>query len=426
MLDSNITRVWAREVLDSRGNPTVEAQVQTNAVLASAIAPSGASTGTHEALELRDGGKRYGGKGVLKAVDNVRTLISPALVGMDVTDLGSIDKVMIELDGTPNKSRLGANATVAVSLASAKAGALAKGVELFEHLSAGSHILPVPMMNILNGGKHAGSNLKVQEFMISPAGGKTFADSLRMGTEVYHALKSNLKEAYGVQAVNIGDEGGFAPPLDTTVQALDIIVKSIETAGYVPGKDIFVAMDAAASEFYENGAYHIDGKRLSPGELIDFYSKLVAQYPLLSLEDPVEEDAFDTMAEMTTKMGSRIQLVGDDLFVTNVQRLQEGIKRGAGNALLLKVNQIGTITESVQAADLAKRSNYAVMVSHRSGESEDTSIADLAVALGCGQIKTGAPARAERTAKYNRLLRIEEALGSRAKYAGLGAFKGRK
>lgn len=422
-MSSKITRVWAREVLDSRGNPTVEAEVAAGDVLVTAIAPSGASTGTHEALELRDGGNRYGGKGVMNVVRNVREVIAPALVGMDVQDLRAIDRRMIELDGTPNKSKLGANGTVAVSLAVARAGAEVKCIPLHEHLTAGSHILPVPMMNIVNGGKHAGSKLKIQEFMVSPAGAPTFAEALRTGAEVYQALRKKLKDAYGPGAINIGDEGGFAPPLDSTDQALEVIVGAIEAAGYVPGKDVYLAMDAAASEFYEDGVYVVDGKRLTPGELADMYAGLRSKYPLISLEDPFMEDDFETMAEMTKKMGSKLQLVGDDLFVTNPQRLKMGIDRKAGNALLLKVNQIGTVSEAMDAAAMARKADYAVMVSHRSGESEDTSIADIAVALGCGQIKTGAPARAERTAKYNRLLRIEEALGSRAKYAGRAAFR---
>lgn len=417
-----ITRVWAREVLDSRGNPTVEAEIETGKVTVTAIAPSGASTGSHEALELRDGGKRYGGKGVAEVVRNVREIIAPALVDMDVADLRAADRRMIELDGTPNKSKLGANATVAVSLAVAQAGAEVKGLPLHEHLRTGSHVLPVPMMNILNGGKHAGSKLRIQEFMVAPVGAPTFAEALRMGTEVYHSLKKKLKDAYGVGAVNIGDEGGFAPPVDTTDQALSIIVKAIEAAGYVPGKDVYLAMDAAASEFYENGAYNVDGKSLTPGELVDFYADLKARYPLISLEDPVMEDDFATMAEMTARMGKKLQLVGDDIFVTNPDRLRTGIEAKAGNALLLKVNQIGTVSEAMDAAALAQRNHYAVMVSHRSGESEDTSIADIAVALGCGQIKTGAPARGERTAKYNRLLRIEERLDEKAVYAGRSAF----
>jgi enolase len=359
----------------------------------------------------------------MNVVRSVRETIAPALVGMDVTDLRAIDDKMIELDGTPNKSKLGANGTVAVSLAAARAGAEARGVPLHEHLASGSHILPVPMMNIVNGGKHAGSNLKIQEFMIAPAGAPTFAEALRIGSEVYQSLKKKLKDSYGPQAINIGDEGGFAPPLDNTDQALEIIVKAIEGAGYVPGKDVYLAMDAAASEFYENGLYVVDGKKLSPGELVDLYAGLKAKYPLISLEDPFMEDDFDTMAAITKRMGSTLQLVGDDIFVTNPQRLRMAFERKAGNALLLKVNQIGTVTEAMDAARLAQNNNYAVMVSHRSGESEDTSIADIAVALGCGQIKTGAPARSERTSKYNRLIRIEEQLGTRAKYAGRGAFR---
>ena len=395
-----ITRIWAREVLDSRGNPTVEAEVTVGKITVTAIAPSGASTGSHEAIELRDGDKRrYLGKGVLKAVDNVRREIAPVLKGMDVLDLSSIDRAMIELDGTPNKACLGANATVAVSLACAQAGAAVKGVELHEHLAPGSHILPVPCMNILNGGKHAGSNLRIQEFMVVPAGAQSFTEALRMGVEVYHALKKLLRDSYGVSAVNIGDEGGFAPAMNTTAEAMDAIVKAIEAAGHVPGKDVFLAMDAAASEFYHDGHYVLDGKDLSSGELADVYMSLRDRYPLISLEDPFFEDDLDAMAELTRRVGSRLQLVGDDMFVTNVKRLRMGIDRGAGNALLLKVNQVGTVTESMEAASLASSSNYGVMVSHRSGESEDTSIADIAVALGSGQIKTGAPARGERTAK---------------------------
>jgi len=422
-MSSKITRVWAREVLDSRGNPTVEAEVEAGRLTVTAIAPSGASTGSYEALEIRDGGERYGGKGVTNVVRGIREIIAPALVGTDVADLRGADRRMIELDGTPNKSKLGANAMVAVSLAVARAGAEVKGIPLHEHLRAGSHVLPVPMMNILNGGKHAGTKLRIQEFMVAPVGAPTFAEALRTGVEVYHSLKKKLKDAYGVGAVNIGDEGGFAPPVDTTDQALDVIVKAIEAAGYVPGKDVCLAMDAAASEFYENGVYTVDGKSLSPGELVDFYADLKARYPLISLEDPVMEDDFATMAAMTERMGRELQLVGDDLFVTNPERLRKGIEAKAGNALLLKVNQIGTVSEAMEAAALAKSSGYAVMVSHRSGESEDTSIADIAVALECGQIKAGAPARGERTAKYNRLLRIEEHLGANAVYAGRSAFR---
>ncbi len=422
MSDFEITRVWGREVLDSRGNPTVEAQVETESVVVTAIAPSGASTGTFEALELRDGGSRYAGKGVLKAVGNVRELISPQLKGMDVTDLRAIDAAMKELDGTGNMARLGGNATTAVSYAAAKAGAILKGVELHEHLGSGSKALPAPCMNVINGGKHAGSNLKIQEFMIVPCGVASFSDALRVGTEVYHSLKQVLKKERGPMAINVGDEGGFAPPFDTSRQAMDTLLKAIEGAGYSPGKEVYLAMDAAASEFYADGVYELDGKRMTAGEIVDFYVSLSEEYPLISLEDPVHEEGFADMAELTVKLGTRMQLVGDDLFVTNPVRLRKGIEAKAGNAMLLKVNQIGTISEAVQAAEICFDHGYNVMVSHRSGESEDTTMADIAVALECGQIKSGAPARAERTAKYNRLLRIEEALGSKAKFMGKGAF----
>ena len=422
MSDHNITRVWSREVLDSRGNPTVEAQVETSVLKVTAIAPSGASTGTFEALELRDGGTRYAGKGVTKAVRNIRDLISPRLKGMDVTDLKAIDLAMKELDGTSNMGLLGGNATTAVSYAVAKTGALTKNVELYEHLGSGSRVLPVPTMNVINGGKHAGSNLKIQEFMIAPCGPSTYSEALRVGTEVYHSLKQVLKKEWGPLAINVGDEGGFAPPFDTSRQAMDTLLKAIENAGYVPGKDVYLAMDAAASEFHSNGVYELDGKKMSPGEMVDFYVALSQEYPLISLEDPVEENSFELMAELTKKIGSKLQLLGDDLFVTNPVRLRKGIEMGAGNALLLKVNQIGTITEAMQAAKISFDHGYNVMVSHRSGESEDTTMADIAVALECGQIKSGAPARTERTAKYNRLLRIEEELGPKAKFMGRDAF----
>ncbi|OPY31079.1 MAG: Enolase [Methanomassiliicoccales archaeon PtaU1.Bin124] len=422
MVANKVTKVWAREVLDSRGNPTVEAEIWTKDLKVTAIAPSGASTGSQEALELRDGGKRYVGKGVTKAVDNIRTKVSTRLVGMDVRRLAEIDQALIELDGTDNKSALGGNATTAVSFAAAKAGALAEGVELHEFLCANSNILPVPNMNVINGGKHAGSNLKVQEFMISPCGMKTFSDSLRTGVEVYHSLKSVLKKAYGPSAINVGDEGGFAPPVDTTRQAMDMLLKAIEEGGYKPGKDVYLAMDAAASEFYEDGKYTVDGKVRSPGEMVDFYSDLIDSYPLISLEDPFDESAVDTMAELTKKKGKKIQLVGDDMFVTNPKHIAAAIKAKAGNCTLLKVNQVGTVTEAMQAAEMSFEAGYNVMVSHRSGESEDTSIADIAVALECGQIKTGAPARGERTSKYNRLLRIEEELGGKARFQGKASF----
>lgn len=422
MSELTITRVWSREVLDSRGNPTVEAQVETEAVMVTAIAPSGASTGTFEALELRDGDARYGGKGVQKAVRNVRELISPKLRGMDVSDLKAIDQAMIELDGTDNMSRLGGNATTAVSYAAAKAGAILNGVELHEHLGSSSKVLPVPCMNVINGGKHAGSNLKIQEFMIVPCGVPSFAESLRAGTEVYQSLKQVLRKNMGPMSTNVGDEGGFAPAFDTSRQAMDVLLKAIEAAGYAPGKEVYLAMDAAASEFYSKGVYELDGKKMSSGEIVDFYVSLSEDYPLISLEDPVHEDGFTDMAELTAKIGKKMQLVGDDLFVTNPQRLRTGIDAKAGNAMLLKVNQIGTISEAMRAAEICFDHGYNVMVSHRSGESEDTTIADIAVALECGQIKSGAPARTERTAKYNRLLRVEENLGGKARFMGRGAF----
>jgi enolase len=423
MVGNKITKVWARQVLDSRGNPTVEAEIWTSGIKVTAIAPSGASTGTHEAKELRDGGRHYVGKGVTKAVDNVRERIAPKLMGMDVRKLANIDRTMIELDGTDDKSVLGGNAMTAVSFAVAKAGAQAEGVELYDFLCANSNVLPVPLMNVINGGRHAGSDLKIQEFMIAPCGAKTFSESMRMGVEVYHSLKNVLRSSYGPSSINVGDEGGFAPPLNSTREALDILLKAIEAAGYRPGKDVFLAIDAAASEFFEDGKYSLDGKVFSSGELVDFYHSIIKDYPLVSLEDPFDEEAMDTMAELTKKDGKNVQIVGDDLFVTNPKRIAMAIKAGAGNATLLKVNQIGTITEAVQAAEMSFEAGYNVMVSHRSGESEDTSIADIAVALECGQIKTGAPARGERTAKYNRLLRIEENLGEKARYLGKGSFK---
>ena len=417
-----IEKIWAREVLDSRGNPTVEAEVTVKGHRITAIAPSGASTGTWEAHELRDGGDRYGGKGVLKAVENVRTEIAKKLVGMDPTDQRAIDEAMIELDGTENKTRLGGNATVAVSLAVARAGAMCNGVPIYEHIGGDHVTLPVPMLNIINGGKHAGGNLKIQECMIIPAGAPSFSECLRMSTEVYMHLKTLLKNKYGVGAINIGDEGGFAPPLDTVDEALSIIVDSISDAGYVPGKDVFLAIDAASSEFYKDGVYNVDGMDLSAGELADHYVELTKTHPLISIEDPFFEDDFATTAELTRKVGNRVQIVGDDLFVTNSKRLAHGIDEGAANALLLKVNQIGTVTESGDAAKMSFDNGYNVVVSHRSGESEDTTIADLSVGWGSGEIKTGAPARGERTAKYNRLLRIEEDLGSKAVFPGISKF----
>ena len=426
MTGYKITKVWARQVLDSRGNPTVEAEIHTSSIKASAIAPSGASTGTHEAMELRDGGKRYLGKGVGKAVENVRTLVDKRLRGMDVRRLGDIDMALIELDGTSNKANLGGNATTAVSFAAARAGAIADDMELHDFLCANSTVLPVPMMNVINGGKHAGGNLRPQEFMISPCGAGSFSEALGMGVEVYHHLKAVLRKNFGASAINVGDEGGFAPPINTSRDALDMLLKAIDEAGYAPGKDIFLAMDPAASEFYSKGKYDIDGKCLGPAEMVDYWSALAKEYPIISLEDPFEEEAFESFAELTKKVGKRVQIVGDDLLVTNPKRIRTAVQAGAGNATLLKVNQIGTVTEAMFAAELSFESGYNVMVSHRSGESEDTCIADIAVALECGQIKTGAPARSERTAKYNRLLRIEEDLGQKARFLGKASFSSRK
>ena len=418
-----IEKVWAREVLDSRGNPTVEAEVTVRGHTIRAIAPSGASTGTWEAHELRDGGDRYGGKGVLKAVENIRGEIASKITGMDCTDLRSVDMAMIELDGTENKTRLGGNAMVAVSLAVVKAGAMCENLPVYEYIGGDHVTLPVPMLNIINGGKHAGGNLKIQECMIIPAGAESFSDCLRMSTEVYMHLKTLLKNKYGVGAINIGDEGGFAPPLDTVDEALTIITDAVSDAGYVPGKDVFLAIDAASSEFFKDGIYNVDGMDLSAGELLDHYVELTKTHPLISIEDPFFEDDFATTAELTKKVGKNVQIVGDDLFVTNTKRLAKGIEQGAANALLLKVNQIGTITESGDAAKMSFDNGYNVVVSHRSGESEDTTIADLSVGWGSGEIKTGAPARGERTAKYNRLLRIEEELGSKAVYPGISKFR---
>ena len=417
-----IEAVWAREVLDSRGNPTVEAEITVAGHKVRAIAPSGASTGSWEAHELRDGDARFGGKGVLNAVNNVRTEIAKAIVGMDPADQRAVDEAMIELDGTDNKKRLGANAIIATSLAVAKAGSMVDGVPLYQHIGDNGVTLPVPMLNIINGGKHAGGNLKIQEFMIIPAGAKSFSECLRMSSEVYMSLKLLLKKKYGVGAINLGDEGGFAPPLDTSAEAMETILSAVSDAGYAPGKDVFLALDAASSEFYNDGVYDVDGMKLSAGELADHYKKLTGTYPLISIEDPFFEDDFETPAELTKKIGSNVQIVGDDLFVTNTKRLSKGIDVGAANALLLKVNQIGTVTEAGDAAQMSFDNGYSVVVSHRSGESEDVSIADLAVGWGSGQIKTGAPARGERTSKYNQLLRIEEELGSKAVFLGKKAF----
>jgi len=418
-----IEAIGAREILDSRGNPTVEVEIELeDGTQARAAVPSGASTGAFEASELRDGDKkRYLGKGVLKAIDFVNNEIAPAIEGFDAQDQRLIDNEMIKLDGTPNKSRLGANSILGVSLAVAKASAESADLSLFRYVGGpNAHVLPVPMMNILNGGAHADTNVDIQEFMVAPIGAPTFRESLRWGAEIYHALKSVLKQR-GL-ATSVGDEGGFAPNLDSNRAALDLILEAITKAGFKPGTDIALAMDVAATEFHENGQYKFEGSLRSSGEMIAYYTDLVNSYPIVSIEDPLNEEDWAGWAEMTSVLGSRIQIVGDDLFVTNPERLAKGIATNTANALLVKVNQIGTLTETLDAVSMAQHANYRSMLSHRSGETEDTTIADLAVATNCGQIKTGAPARTERVAKYNQLLRIEEELASGAKYAGRGAF----
>ncbi|MCC5574242.1 MULTISPECIES: phosphopyruvate hydratase [Microtetraspora] len=418
-----IEAVTAREILDSRGNPTVEVEVLLDDhSTGRAAVPSGASTGQFEAVELRDGDKRrYLGKGVEKAVLGVTDEIADEIIGFDAEEQRLIDQTMIDLDATPNKARLGANAILGVSLAVAKAAADSADLPLFRYVGGpNAHILPVPMMNILNGGAHADTNVDIQEFMIAPIGAETFSDAVRMGTETYHSLKSVLKEKG--YATGLGDEGGFAPSLPSNRDALDLILVAIEKAGYTPGEDIALALDVAASEFHKDGVYTIDGKGLSAAELIAFYEDLVRSYPLVSIEDPLNEEDWEGWQAITAALGNRVQLVGDDLFVTNPERLERGIRDGAANALLVKVNQIGTLSETLDAVELAHRSGYRCMMSHRSGETEDTTIADLAVATNCGQIKTGAPARSDRVAKYNQLLRIEELLDDAARYAGRGAF----
>ena len=417
-----IEALGAREILDSRGNPTVEVEIQLeDGTQARAAVPSGASTGAFEASELRDGGTRYLGKGVEKAVAFVNDEIGPNIIGFDAQDQRIIDSAMISLDGTANKSRLGANAILGVSLAVAKASAESADLSLFRYLGGpNAHLLPVPMMNILNGGAHADTNVDIQEFMVAPIGAPNFRESLRWGAEIYHALKSVLKQR-GL-ATSVGDEGGFAPNLDRNRAALALILEAITKAGFKPGTDIALAMDVAATEFHENGQYKFEGSLRSSGEMIAYYTDLVNSYPIVSIEDPLNEEDWAGWAEMTSVLGSRIQIVGDDLFVTNPERLAKGIATNTANALLVKVNQIGTLTETLDAVSMAQHANYRSMLSHRSGETEDTTIADLAVATNCGQIKTGAPARTERVAKYNQLLRIEEELASGAKYAGRGAF----
>ncbi|HJZ62197.1 MAG TPA: phosphopyruvate hydratase [Miltoncostaeaceae bacterium] len=422
---SQIRRVRARQILDSRGQPTVEVEVELESgAVGRAAVPSGASTGTHEALELRDGdASAYAGKGVLKAVANVEDELAGALAGREASDQAIVDRTMLELDGTPTKSRLGANAILGCSLAVAAAAAVDAGLPLYRYIGgARAHLLPVPMMNILNGGAHADNTVDLQEFMIAPVGAPTFSDALRMGSEVYHALKGVLRSR-GL-GTGVGDEGGFAPDLASNRDALEVIVAAIETAGYRPGEDVALALDVAATELHRDGAYRLEGegRTLSAAELVDLYAELVDEYPIVSIEDGMSEEDWDGWAAMTARLGERVQLVGDDVFVTNPERLHRGIEDGVANAILIKLNQIGTLTETLATIDMASAAGYASMISHRSGETEDTTIADLAVATGAGQIKTGAPARSERVAKYNQLVRIEEWLGPAGSYAGRATF----
>jgi len=418
-----IDAIHAREILDSRGNPTVEVEVLlTDGSMGRAAVPSGASTGAFEAVERRDGEKgRYLGKGVSQAVAAVLDTIQPALVGLDATDQRLIDQTMLDLDGTSNKSDLGANSILGVSLAVASAAAESANLPLYKYLGGpNAHVLPVPLMNILNGGSHADSDVDIQEFMVVPLGAATFSEGLRWGVEVYHSLKTVLKEK-GL-STGLGDEGGFAPNLPSNRAALDLITEAITRAGYTPGKDIALALDVASSEFYQDGAYQFEGKALTAAEVSAYYAQLVADFPLVSIEDPLDESDWDGWAALTAELGDKVQLVGDDLFVTNPERLQQGIDAKTANSLLVKVNQIGSLTETLEAVALAQRNGYTTITSHRSGETEDTTIADIAVATNAGQIKTGAPARSERVAKYNQLLRIEEELDDAARYAGRSAF----
>jgi enolase len=424
-----IQTVHAREILDSRGNPTVEAEVTVSGgALGRACVPSGASTGQHEALELRDATrKRYGGKGVLGAVANVNEKIAPAVLGMDVREQKAIDEKMLALDGTPNKAELGANAILAVSLAVAHAAAAYKGEALFRSIGGPrAKTLPVPLMNIINGGAHADNRLDFQEFMIVPLGARRFSEALRMGAEVFHALKAVLKSRG--KSTNVGDEGGFAPDLASNDEAIEVILEAITQAGYKPGRHVSLALDAAATEFFEDGRYVFrksDKSSLTSAQMVRLYERLVHRYPIVSIEDGLAEDDWEGWKKLTARLGSKVQLVGDDLFVTNSERLKEGIKLGAANSILIKVNQIGSLTETLNAIRMARRAGYSSVISHRSGETEDATIADLAVAVNAGQIKTGSLSRGERTAKYNQLLRIEEALGKRAVYPGRKAFSAR-
>ena len=408
-----IKDIHAREILDSRGNPTIEVEVTTDdGFFGRAAVPSGASTGIWEAVELRDGGSKFHGKGVSKAVRSVKNEIFSKLRGHEVTEQSKLDALMIELDGTDNKGRLGGNAILGVSIASAQAAAASKGVKLYEYVNSDANLLPVPFFNVINGGLHAANSLDFQEFMVAPTGAKSFREAYRMGSEIYQTLKKNLKKKYGQDATNVGDEGGFSPPMKTPEEAIEVILASAEELGY--GDKVTLAMDVAASSFYKDGAYSYKGKDISTSELIEVYVELVDKYPISSIEDPLEEDDYEGFVAMTKAVD--IQVMGDDLFVTNPKRLQKGIDMGACNSLLWKVNQIGSLTEALEAANLAMSNGYTVMASHRSGETEDPFVADLSVALGCGQIKTGAPCRGERTAKYNQLLRIEEWLGDKAQY----------
>lgn len=420
-----ITEVYAREILDSRGNPTVEVEVcLEDGAVGRAAVPSGASTGVHEAVELRDGDKeRYLGKGVTKAVDNVNDIIAETIIGLEATRQTEIDELLVRLDGTPNKGKLGANAILGVSMAVAKAAAASVGLPLYLYLGGvAAKELPVPMMNILNGGQHADNNVDIQEFMIMPVGAKSFAEALRMNAEIYHNLKALLKSK-GLSTA-LGDEGGFAPDLKCNEEAIEVILEAVEKAGYKPGEDIVIALDVASSEMYEDGKYNLAGEGIvkTSAEMVDYLAALCEKYPIISIEDGLAEDDWEGWKALTDKLGGKVQLVGDDLFVTNEERLKAGIEKGVANAILIKVNQIGTLTETFNAIETAKRAGYTCIISHRSGETEDTTLADIAVAVNAGQIKTGAPARTDRVAKYNQLLRIEEDLGKAAKYNGKKVF----
>jgi enolase len=425
MTDTKIERIVARQVLDSRGNPTVEAEVHTSGGgFGRAAVPSGASTGTHEAVELRDGGERWAGKGVTRAVGNIRDQIAPALVGVDAVRQEHIDQVMMDLDGTPTKSSLGANAILAVSLAVSRAAAASLGLPLYRYLGGPSaRVLPVPCLNVLNGGAHAANSVDIQEFMIVPAGLGTYSEALRAGVEVYHSLK-RVAAGRGL-GTNVGDEGGFAPDLPTNESALELLVEAIDAAGYRLGEDIALALDVAASELYQEGLYDLEGRKLKSDEMVAYLADLAERYPLVSIEDGMAEEDWEGWKNLTGRLGEELQLVGDDVFVTNEEILRRGIAEGAANAILIKVNQIGSVSETLHTMSTAKAASYATMISHRSGETEDTFISHLAVATNAGQIKTGAPARGERTAKYNQLLRIEESLGTDARYAGWGTFRRR-